>query len=373
MRIYVLTLGTRGDFELFRMLGAELQRRGHRVTVGTSSFHADALREAGLEWDPVGTGTFDDLHAVLRSLAPIADLRERTIHYVRRWLQPQLDSGLPGMLEVAGRRDYFISNLKLVLARDDAIIPGASVTYDPPGDLAELEQYETRRHGARLLELVAMDRELIDPEGRWGPSFRFTGFWSDRQSPGWTPPAGLASFLASGPPPVVVTMGSMAIGDGPRFVHRIDEALRLCGARGVLVAGWSGIADVPMDPDRMIAVGEVPYDWLFPMASCIIHHGGCGTVGAVLRAGQVSVILPRITCQEHFGRVLRGHRLASAVLDLAVHGPRELAEAIDRAANDPAARRAAATWREIVGRSDGVTLAADLIEAHWDELTRRPA
>jgi len=55
MRIFILTLGTRGDFEPFWALGRELCARGHSVTIGTSAFHVQ--NDPALTWLPIGTGT----------------------------------------------------------------------------------------------------------------------------------------------------------------------------------------------------------------------------------------------------------------------------------------------------------------------------
>src|SRR5262245_9729686 len=41
-------------------------------------------------------------------------------------------------------------------------------------------------------------------------------------------------------------------------------------------------------------VDEVPYDWLFPQVSAVVHHGGVGTTGLALRAGVPQVITPII-------------------------------------------------------------------------------
>jgi hypothetical protein len=54
MRVFLLTLGTRGDFELFFSLGCELRRRGHSVLLGSSSFYAERVAAAGLTWAPMG-------------------------------------------------------------------------------------------------------------------------------------------------------------------------------------------------------------------------------------------------------------------------------------------------------------------------------
>src|SRR5437879_4389321 len=136
MRVFILTLGTRGDLELFLILGRELRRRGHTVILGTSRFHAARVGEAQLECVPLGDGTQDEVVAILRSLSSVADKNQRTHLLYQRWLQPLLAEAKQQITLTAGGADYFISNLKMILRRQGAILPGAAITYDPPGDIS---------------------------------------------------------------------------------------------------------------------------------------------------------------------------------------------------------------------------------------------
>jgi UDP:flavonoid glycosyltransferase YjiC (YdhE family) len=111
-------------------------------------------------------------------------------------------------------------------------------------------------------------------------------------------------------------------------------------------------------------VDEVPYDWLFPRASCVIHHGGCGTLSAVLRAGRPSVLLPQIPPQELFGRLLAREGLSAGMLDADTLEPAALAEAIRRAVTDERVRANCRVWQGVVAADRGLPLAVDLIEAH---------
>ena len=54
------------------------------------------------------------------------------------------------------------------------------------------------------------------------------------------------------------------------------------GVRGVVQSGW---AELYVEGDDVLQVGEVPHEWLFPRMAATVHHAGAGTTGAGLRAG----------------------------------------------------------------------------------------
>jgi len=79
MRALILTLGTRGDLELFLTLGRALSARGHEVTVASSPFNAAAVERAGLQFAAAGNaGTREQLVAALREAGRSTNLVERT-------------------------------------------------------------------------------------------------------------------------------------------------------------------------------------------------------------------------------------------------------------------------------------------------------
>jgi UDP:flavonoid glycosyltransferase YjiC (YdhE family) len=367
MRVFILTLGTRGDFELFCTLGRELSGRGHHVVIGTSGFYDQCVRAAGLECLPVGQGTHAELVGVLRSFASVDDKVRRARVFAARWLRPQLAAAADLISAAGSASDYFISNLKLTLQRGDDVLPGAFVSYDPPDSVENLAHYGSGRHGGRILELVAMNRALVDPGRGWPGEFRFTGFWTPPKWEG-SPSAKLANFLGAGSPPVVMTMGSMVTFDVERLAQSFAEALRLSGQRGVLVAGWSGLRPLQSADGSLLVTQETHYEWLFARAACVVHHGGVGTVAAVLRAGVPSILLPQIGSQEEFGRMLLRETLATGVFDTATLDPGALAAGIQRAASDEAVRESTRRWQAVVREERGVASAADLIEDHWRSL-----
>ena len=368
MHIFILTLGTRGDFELFLTLGRSLRKRGHHVVLGTSEFYAAKTQEAGIEWAPMGKGSWDETVALLRSLAAVHNRTKRTHLFFKQWLQPQLSASMNRITSIGAGTDYFISNLKMMLQREEGIIPGAAVTYDPPGAIEDLSKYGTQNHNGLILDLVAMTKTLLDPSDLWGAQYQFTGFWHPAQQQDWNPPDELVDYLNRGVPPVVVTMGSMVMFDAEKLVRDIARALHICRQRGIIVGGWSGLSTGDTSSDLLYFVNEVPYDWLFPRASCVIHHGGCGTVAAALRAGKPSIVLPQILSQEHFSRILARESLATGIFDVHPMDHEKFAAAVYRAVVDEQIKHNARNWQRKVLADQGVEAAVDLIEEHWNRI-----
>jgi sterol 3beta-glucosyltransferase len=159
--------------------------------------------------------------------------------------------------------------------------------------------------------------------------------------------------------------------DPNEVAEAISEALELAGQRGIIVEGWSAVTQTAHWSRAVLCVPEAPYDWLFPQASCVIHHGGTGTIGAVLRAGKVSVVLPQLKCQELYSWFLGRNGLVTGFFEITNLDPSRLAEAIDQAVNNEEFQRNARAWQKVVTADPGVTGAVDLIEEHWNTLQAR--
>src|SRR5688572_11508761 len=105
MRIFIMTLGTRGDLELFLTLGRELRGRGHQVLLGTSPTYGPQVQAAGLDWTAIGIGTQAEQLAALRVANAVRDRLERVKLYAANWLVPQLQASGDHVQLVAERAD----------------------------------------------------------------------------------------------------------------------------------------------------------------------------------------------------------------------------------------------------------------------------
>jgi UDP:flavonoid glycosyltransferase YjiC (YdhE family) len=99
----------------------------------------------------------------------------------------------------------------------------------------------------------------------------------------------------------------MSPSEGESLAEIVAAAMRRARTRAIVQAGWAGMAPTG---DDIIAVGDLPHDWLFPRTAAVVHHAGAGTTGAGLRAGVPAVAVPVLVDQPFWAARL--HQLGAA-------------------------------------------------------------
>ncbi|WP_175038405.1 glycosyltransferase, partial [Burkholderia stagnalis] len=141
--------------------------------------------------------------------------------------------------------------------------------------------------------------------------------------------AGLDAFLAAGAPPVVFTAGSTRV-DHAAYARAASEALRITGARGILLTP----GDVPAGGASLLVRRFVPMRTLLPRCRALVHHGGIGTAALAYEAGIAQVVTP--FAHDQFDNAQRVAASGCGVrLDGPVDGAR-LGAALARVLDDPA-------------------------------------
>jgi sterol 3beta-glucosyltransferase len=157
---------------------------------------------------------------------------------------------------------------------------------------------------------------------------------------------------AAGPPPVFVSLGS-TVNTAQRAEQMSDIvacALRRAGVRGIVQAGWAGL-DVA--GAEMLAIGDVPYDWLFPRVAAVAHHCGARTTAAGLRAGVPVIGLPGVGDQPFWARRLEYLGVSSATIPQRELNADRLATAITAAVNQSEYRDAGQRVAGSIADEDG--------------------
>jgi rhamnosyltransferase subunit B len=155
-------------------------------------------------------------------------------------------------------------------------------------------------HGVVLL----CSNKYEPPAPDWPENVAMTGFVRFDQPTALGTPDEVAAFLASGPPPVVVTLGASSSLDPGSFWDDAARVLDELGQRAVfLVARDEHKTGALADRDGVWAY--VPLSALLPHARGVVHHGGFGTMVETIHAGIPSVTVPRAFDQTHHADRLR--------------------------------------------------------------------
>jgi UDP:flavonoid glycosyltransferase YjiC (YdhE family) len=209
--------------------------------------------------------------------------------------------------------------------------------------------------------LYGFSPHVVPRPGDWPPATHVTGYWIVPLDPSWRPPVALVDFLAAGPPPISIGFGSMTPAHCERLTAIALEALGRAGQRGVLLRGWGGLGADRALPDTVFGIDDVPHEWLFPRMAAVVHHGGCGTTAAALRAGVPSIVIPLGFDQPFWARRVAALGVGPPPIHRRNLSAENLAAAIARAVRDPVMRSTAAALGAVLRAERGVDIAVDVI------------
>jgi UDP:flavonoid glycosyltransferase YjiC (YdhE family) len=343
-RIVINCWGSHGDFFPYVGLALALKARGHAPVVATPEIYREEVERAGLEYAHVGP----DLDPNDKTLYDrVMDQARGGEVIIRELLMPKLKQTYAELTTVAADADLLVGHpltVSVPLVAERTNRPWVSTVLAPmlffsATDLPVLPQAPALRHAGKLggwaargvvrfahrmtknwfepvhrlrgelglppaghpmfegmfsqrLTLALFSRVLAEPQPDWPPHVRTTGFvFYNGPDPTLSPE--LEEFLAAGPPPLVFTLGTSAVGAAGRFYHESAAAAARLGVRAVLLIG----SFEQNRPDRhlsrdVLVVDRAPHQLLFPRASAIVLHGGIGTTGQALRSGRPVLVVP---------------------------------------------------------------------------------
>lgn len=390
MRILIITAGSRGDVAPYTGLGRRLLDAGHQVTVAVHPSFAALVGGCGLDHRPVPGDPQELIRDWARATSPeetrvltraYADgLADGVAKSVAGGADLLLTAFGPAPLSRTAGEALGVPVIGTYLAPSFATgrfpLPNARSTdgLGPEGNLAAGRDVLRRAEGvfadavtqlrARLglpsdAPSATVDIQpvfhgfspLVVPRPEDWPAWaEVTGYWWPARPDGWQPAAELVDFLQAGPPPVFIGFGSMAAGQGERLSELVAAAVERAGVRAVVQAGWAGLSGGGAD---VLAVGDVPHDWLFPRTAAVVHHAGAGTTGAGLRAGVPAVPVPVMADQPFWASRLYELGVAPRPVPFQDLTAEVLGDAITACLSESAHRRRAAELARGIAAEDG--------------------
>lgn len=408
MKIIVVGWGTTGDVYPLLALSERLSME-HQVRVCAPSIYIDKISQIGTDYYQVGT-TFNltEFHQTMDSLIkmrdPMAPLvliaKEGILRHGEKWYHDCLEAmkgydlvvchsidipaqeaairlGIPwitvtycpGFIKTPGNAPYPFPNWSRTFNRfiwsivrfrlRHAIDPLfnqfiTSVGGNPRSSVASDEMYSPH------LNLIAAS-PAISTSAELSSNHKTTGVWSLPEQD-YTPPSNLVDFLEEGPPPIIISFGSMGGSDGTETTQILIDAIRMTNQRAVIQAGWGLLGSQDTEKDFYFT-DYVPHNWLFPKGSCVIHHGGAGTTAAVCKAKVPSIVVPHIADQFYWGKRLSNIGVAPKSLPRRNLTAKRLAGRIQQVMNTPAMSVKAESLGTQMDSEDGLTTAVNLIES----------
>jgi sterol 3beta-glucosyltransferase len=387
MRVVMAAFGTMGDVQPLLALGARLQRRAHDVVLAASPDFASHAARAGLAFLPLGPALdYQELRTTFAAAYDEPDIADQ-VRLTLAVVLPKVPGMLAQLRQACGGADVLVSlpyQLAGQLVHELDRVPFASLHLSPFGGFSRRFAAEGARwinelraaHGlgpvrdplgrdgaSPTLALCPVSRHVFRRPKRWPAHHRLSGFLFLDEV--YEPDDDLARFIAAGPPPVVVSFGSMLHRSPERLVTLVIDALRQIGARAIVQRGWTGFDPVGVPPNLYLA-SYVPHAWLFARAACVVHAGGAGTTAACLRAGVPTVVVPHFLDQSLWANIARENGCSLHAVALGELSAERLALAIAETLASSACAASAAALGEAIRSEDGAAEAADLLEAHFE-------
>ena len=412
-KIVLATIGSLGDMHPKIALAIELKKRGHDVTIAAMEFYRERIEPLGLGFAPMAPHLDPDDKNLARDLM---NARKGSEKILRDIVMPNLQPMYDDLMNAVKGADILISGeivfvIKSVVEKtgikwvSTSLQPGTLFSaHDPfvPPTAEWLEHFRFLGpifHGAlfgflrwsisdwfapyrefrrglglsedhdpllgdkfsRLLHLAMFSKVLGAPQPDWPANTVQTGFcFYDGANDIQKMPDELNEFLNAGDPPVIFTLGSAAVMDAGDFFEESGAAARALGHRAVLLYGK--YAEPPkVLGDDILGFDYAPYSEVFPRAACVVHQGGVGTTGQVLRAGVPHLIVP--FAHDQPDNAARCRRLGVAEsIDRHSYSSSSAADLLRRILADPGYRTRAADASAVVRSEGGTQAASDAIE-----------
>ncbi len=359
-KITLLTSGTRGDVQPYIALGLGLQARGYHAQIAAPDSFASLVKTAGLPFAALDGNPSDLMmnHAgsqallggsnALRSLiASVQFMRDSRPVYWRMlksaWQACQgsamLLVGLPSLWGVHIAESLHIPCIGAAVQPlsptkmwPSAILPIAqSGPSGPSGPSvfnrlthaivaqamwqpwrAMINQWRRTQLGLKAATwagpnvqdmpmLYGFSHHVVPHPSDWPVHHRITGYWRETARQPWQAPATLQHFLSGDKPVLFFGFGSPGLPNFTQQIRKMIQASQTIGAKALITLP-AGEALPSENPQQVLFIQDVPHDWLLPQVSAIIHHGGAGTMAAVLHSGKPMLVLPRAVDQYFWAR-----------------------------------------------------------------------
>lgn len=398
------------------VLGRELQRRGHSVTLFGIPEIQSKVKTSGLNFGTIGetvfsTGTLEQIYTRLGQMSGLAAI-DCTLHWIKAETAMHF-SELPNAIKAAGVEvllvdqvtvaggtvaDFlnlpFITICNALLVNREAGVPPFFTHWQynsapwallrnqlgnffierltqPIRELVRRQraQWKLPPHSndedlySQLAQICQLPAEYDFPRVNLSKCFHYTG---PLQDPSGLEPISFPSIAfpfekLTGKPLIYASLGTLQ-NRKPEIYHKIAEACLELDAQLVISLGNpNGIEPTSSLPGSPLVVRYAPHQQLIERASLIITHAGMNTTLGALSHGVPLVAIP-ITNEQPGIAARIARTKAGEVVPLGKLKVKRLQLAINRVLAQEEYKKNALRLQEAIHRAGGASRAADIVE-----------
>ena len=342
MKIFLVTAGSRGDFEPFYAFAKKAHKLGHDVHLAVTQEFLPRLKDEEFKVvelpgsiqhfvDKNGVSIIKNSLDFLPNVRPFIVKILNTVADQILTIKPDVVLYHPTVLTapIAARSIGAVSGLVEIIPILSPTKAFASaglwtsnlgflnkLTYKGVILAEKLFYLETRRWSKKLkiknikhdFSLSLTSPALLKRPKDWPSNTHLVGPWYEADNENLNQE--IIDFV-NRKPTVYAGFGSMKKGNPKKIAAEIIKGCKALNMQVIISSGWGGLvvgSEFENDPD-VLNLKSVSHSKLFPLVKVILHHGGIGTTHAALRAGTPSIIVPFIVDQPWWAHKLSKQNL----------------------------------------------------------------
>ena len=340
MKIYLVTTGSRGDFEPFYAFAKQASNLGHKVYLSVTEEFINEIKDPNFNVlklpgtikqfvDANGVSYIKNALDFLPSVRPmlvkildvisnqIIEIKPDVVFYHPTALTAPIAAkyvkALSVLVEIIpvlsptkefASAGLWTSDLKFLNKLTyKGIELAEKLFFLETNKLSKKLQVKNREHD---LAISLVSPALLKRPHDWPNNSYVVGPWFQERTEELSPE--ITDFVER-KETIYAGFGSMKKKNPLKLAETIIEACKELNLQLIINRGWGGL-ELPnqyKNDDSIRFVNGISHTKIFPKVKAIMHHGGVGTVHAALRAGTVSIIVPFIVDQPWWADRL--HRL----------------------------------------------------------------
>ncbi|KAK1262873.1 Sterol 3-beta-glucosyltransferase UGT80B1 [Acorus gramineus] len=417
LKIAMLVVGTRGDVQPFLAFAKRLQEFGHHVRLATHSNFCTFVKSAGIDFYPLGgdprilAGYMARNKGFLPSGPAEISIQRKQLKAIIDSLlsactEPDMDSGVPFKAQAIIANPPAYGHAHVAEALGVPLHIFFTMPWTPtdefPHPLAHVPQSAGYRLSYLIVDLIIWwgirgfindfrkkklklspiayfstyhgsishlptgymwSPHLVPKPRDWGSLVDVVGYCFLNLGMKYQPKEELVHWIQRGTKPIYIGFGSMPLEGAAKTTDIILEALRETGQRGIIDRGWGDLGNILEVPDNIFLLEDCPHDWLFPLCSAVVHHGGAGTTATGLRAGCPTAIIPFFGDQFFWGERIHRVGVGPAPIPISELTVEVLSNSIEFML-DPEVKLRAMELAKKIENEDGVAAAVNAFHRH---------